>query len=145
MKKGSALILTVVVAVAVIGIAFILADDLESPTGNAIGSGSSIPMSLSGQVFNCGIMNGKLVFTRSDGSRYRGTESNFAYTAKVKVFRNTFTQFDVAFVNGPFIQTIVLPIPTGNSMQVDLSCATPVPTNTPIPTTAPSQSPTQTI
>jgi hypothetical protein len=145
MKKGSALILITVVAVAVIGLAFIIASNIESPTGNAIGSGSSIPMSLSGQVLNCGISSGKLVFTRSDGNTYRGTESNFAYSTKVKVYKTAVTQFAVAFVNGPFIQTLVLPIPTSNSMQVDLSCATPVPTNTPVPTSAPSQTPTPTI
>jgi len=145
MKKGSAFILIMVVVVAVVGIAFILSSGVESPTGNAVGSGSVVPMSLSGQIFNCGISSGKLLATRSDGNTYRGTVSNFAYSLKAKVYKTAVTQFDFSFVNGPFIQTLVLPIPTGSSMQVDLSCATPVPTNTPVPTTVPSQTPTPTV
>ncbi len=43
MRKGSALILTIVLAVAVVGLAFIFANKMETPTGYTIGGGGSIP------------------------------------------------------------------------------------------------------
>ncbi len=43
MKKGSALILSIVAAVAVIGLAFVLTSPIQSPTGGIPGSGQIIP------------------------------------------------------------------------------------------------------
>ncbi len=157
MKKGSAVILTIVLAVAAIGLAFILVGKVENPTGAIPGGGGNIPLKLSGNILNCGRCDGRILFIREDGTssegetvkKFRGRARDCEYTAKVRAFSDQDTVYDVTFRRGPFIETLIIPlasIPGGGGnipLQIDLECAIPVPTETPVPSEEPTEEPTE--
>jgi len=138
MRKGSAVILTIVVVVAAVGLMF-LVSNMQSPTGFVIGTGN-IPLSISGQILNCGPVDEKLIFTREDGDQFTVNTVKNNYKGRVNTFSDVPTQFSVSSKSGQFIEIIELPIPSGKKMQVDLSCAvpTPEPSDTPVPTEEPT-------